>query len=134
MTIEGEITAKIGPGLCVFLGIARADTKEDANYLAGKAVALRIFKDESGKFNRSLLEVRGEILVVAEFTLYGDCTKGRRPSFNQAAPPDEAEPLYAYFIQRLKDSGLKVAAGRFQANMEVSITNDGPVTFILDSP
>ena len=133
VTIDGEIITKIGPGLCVFLGIAQGDTEEDANYLADKAVELRIFEDAAGKFNRSLLESRGEILVVSEFTLYGDCSKGRRPSFSQAAPPQEAEPLYRYFVQRLKGSGLTVAAGKFQAKMQVSIINDGPVTFILDS-
>ena len=133
VTIDGEITAKIGLGLCVFLGIAKGDTKEDANYLADKALELRIFKDDTGKFNRSLLEVQGEVLVVSEFTLYGDCSKGRRPSFSQAAPPQEAEMLYHYFVQRLRDSGLKVATGNFQEKMDVSIINDGPVTFILDS-
>lgn len=133
VTIGGEIAAKIGPGLCVFLGIAQGDTQADAYYLAEKIAGLRIFDDESGKMNRSLAETSGEALVVSEFTLYGDCTKGRRPSFSQAAPPQEAEPLYRYFVRRLKDSGLTVAAGKFQAKMEVSITNDGPVTFILDS-
>ena len=133
VTVEGKAISKVGPGLCLFLGIAKGDTKEDAAYLAEKAVGLRIFEDKTGKFNRSLLEVNGEILVVSEFTLYGDCTKGRRPSFSQAAPPQEAEALYGYFIQRLKDLGPKVATGKFQAKMEVKTINDGPVTFILDS-
>lgn len=133
VTIDGEITAKIGPGLCVFLGVAKGDTQEDADYLADKAVQLRIFEDHTGKFDRSLLEVHGEILVVSEFTLYGDCSKGRRPSFSQAAPPREAETLYHYFVERLKDYGLEVATGKFQSKMEVSITNDGPVTLLLES-
>ncbi|TAK09223.1 D-tyrosyl-tRNA(Tyr) deacylase [bacterium] len=133
VTIEGEITAKIGSGLCVFLGIAKGDTQADADYLAEKVAALRIFDDDLGKMNRSLAETSGEALVVSEFTLYGDCTKGRRPSFSQAAPPEQAESLYRYFIQKLQESGLKVATGKFQAKMEVSITNDGPVTFVLDS-
>ena len=134
VTIDGEITAKIGSGLCVFIGIAKGDTQEDACHLAEKAAGLRIFEDDTGKFNRSLVEVHGEVLVVSEFTLYGDCTKGRRPSFSQAAPPEEAEALYDCFVQRLRESGLKVATGTFQAKMEVSISNDGPVTFLLDSP
>jgi len=133
VTIEGEITAKIGPGLCVFLGIAKGDTQADADYLAEKIATLRIFDDDLGKMNRSLAETSGEALVVSEFTLYGDCAKGRRPSFSQAASPEQAESLYRYFIQKLQELGLKVATGKFQAKMEVSITNDGPVTFVLDS-
>ena len=131
--IEGAVAGTVGPGLCVFLGIAKGDSKEDAGYLAEKVAELRIFEDNAGKMNLSLVEVSGEVLVVSEFTLYGDCTKGRRPSFSQAAPSQEAEILYTYFVQRLKDLGLKVATGKFQAKMEVCIVNDGPVTFILDS-
>jgi len=133
VTIRGEEIGRTGRGLCLFLGIAKGDTKENADYLAEKVIGLRIFEDESGKMNRSLAEVNGEILVVSEFTLYGDCTKGRRPSFSLAAPHEEAEALYSYFVRRLEDSGLRVAAGTFQANMEVGMINDGPVTFILDS-
>jgi D-tyrosyl-tRNA(Tyr) deacylase len=133
VTINGKVTSKSGSGLCVFLGIAKADTQTDAEYLAEKVAELRIFDDESGKMNRSLRETSGEVLVVSEFTLYGDCGKGRRPSFIQAAPPEEAESLYRHFIQKLQELGLKVATGTFQAKMEVSITNDGPVTFVLDS-
>ena len=133
VTINGKPTSKSGSGLCVFLGVAKGDTQADADYLAEKIAALRIFDDDSGKMNRSLAETSGEALVVSEFTLYGDCAKGRRPSFSQAAPPEQAESLYHYFIQKLKDLGLKVATGKFQAKMEVSITNDGPVTFVLDS-
>lgn len=131
--IEGKEVSRTGSGLCLFLGIAKGDTRENANYLAEKVMGLRIFEDESGKMNRSLADVNGEILVVSEFTLYGDCTKGRRPSFSQAAPPHEAEGLCNYFVQRLEDLGLQVATGKFQAKMEVSIINDGPVTLILDS-
>lgn len=133
VTVAGAEIARTGAGLCVFLGIAKGDTKEAADYLADKAVTLRIFEDDAGRFNRSILESHGEILVVSEFTLYGNCAKGRRPSFSDAAPPEEAEKLYRYFIEKLRQTGLKVAAGQFQAKMEVSIANDGPVTFILDS-
>ena len=133
VTVAGEEISRTGAGLCLFIGIAKGDTEEDACPLTEKAVGLRIFEDDTGKFNRSLREVDGEILLVSEFTLYGDCSKGRRPSFSQAASPQEAEALYDCFVQRLRESGLKVATGKFQAKMEVSITNDGPVTFILDS-
>ncbi len=133
VTIGGEEISRTGPGLCLFLGVAKGDTKENANYLVEKSVNLRIFEDKTGRFNRSLLEVDGQVLVVSEFTLYGDCTKGRRPSFSQAGPPQEAEVLYNYFVQKLKDLGLKVATGRFQAKMDVSLINDGPVTLILNS-
>ncbi|MBI2352243.1 MAG: D-tyrosyl-tRNA(Tyr) deacylase [Deltaproteobacteria bacterium] len=133
VTVAGEEISRAGAGLCLFIGIAKGDTQEDACTLAEKAVGLRIFEDDTGKFNRSLREVDGEILLVSEFTLYADCSKGRRPSFIQAAPPEEAESLYRHFIQKLQELGLKVATGTFQAKMEVSITNDGPVTLILDS-
>jgi len=133
VTVDGEVVGKTGPGLCLFLGVARGDSKEDAEYLAEKVRGLRIFEDAEGKFNRSLADANGEVLVVSEFTLYGDCTKGRRPSFGQAASPHEAEILYNYFVQRLKELGLAVATGRFQAKMDVTVVNDGPVTFILDS-
>jgi D-tyrosyl-tRNA(Tyr) deacylase len=133
VTVDGEEIARVGPGLCLFLGIAKDDTSQGADYLVAKALALRIFEDSAGKFNRSLAEVRGEVLVVSEFTLYGDCSRGRRPSFSAAAAPPEAEALYDYFVQKLRQSGLKVASGQFQAKMEVSLTNDGPVTFLLES-
>lgn len=133
VSIDGEVISKIGAGVCVFLGIAKGDTREDADYLAEKAVGLRIFEDSGGKFNRSLLDGGGEVLVVSEFTLYGDCTKGRRPSFSQAAPPEEAEKLYGYFVKKLDERGLRVATGKFQAKMDVTTVNNGPVTFILDS-
>ncbi len=133
VSVGGEEIGKVGAGLCLFLGIAKGDTTENADALAEKIAELRIFEDENGKMNRSVRDVQGEILVVSEFTLHGDCSKGRRPSFSQAAPPEAAEPLYDYFVQRLKDLGLKVATGKFQAKMEVSLINDGPVTFILDT-
>ena len=133
VTTQGKLIGKIGSGLCVFLGIAKGDMRDDADYLAEKVVALRIFEDDAGQMNRSLADINGEVLVVSEFTLYGDCTKGRRPSFSQAAPPQEAESLYSYFIKKLKDLGLKVATGQFKAKMEVYTVNSGPVTFILDS-
>lgn len=133
VVVRGDEIGRIGRGLCLFIGIAKGDTEEDANYLAQKATELRIFEDGAGKFNRSLSDLSGEILVVSEFTLYGDCTKGRRPSFSQAAPPEDAERLYDYFVEKLEERGLNVATGRFQAMMEVTLVNSGPVTFILES-
>ncbi|HEX9444133.1 MAG TPA: D-aminoacyl-tRNA deacylase [Candidatus Binatia bacterium] len=133
VAVDGATIGRAGAGLCLFLGVAREDTREDADYLARKAASLRIFADESGKLNRSVAETGGEILVVSEFTLYGAAAKGRRPSFSRAAPPGEARPLYDCFVQKLKDLGLRVATGKFQAEMEVTIVNDGPVTLILDS-
>jgi len=133
ITVQGEEISRIGPGLCILIGVAKGDKKEDANYLAQKSAELRIFEDDTGKFNRSQRDIGGEILVVSQFTLYGDCTKGRRPSFSHAAQPEEAEPLYLYFVEKLREKGLKVATGQFQTKMEVSIINSGPVTFILDS-
>ena len=133
VSVEGTEIGKAGAGLCVLLGVAKEDTTESADRLAQKIAELRIFEDESGKMNRSVKDVRGEILVVSEFTLYGDCAKGRRPSFSRAAAPAEAERLYKYLVQRFKELGLPVATGKFQAKMEVSLVNDGPVTLILDS-
>ena len=133
VTVEGKEVGAIGPGLCLFLGVAKGDTEEDSTYLVQKSVELRIFEDDEGKFNRTLLDMGGEILVVSQFTLYGDCTKGRRPSFSHAASPEVAEGLYQQFVQKLREKGLKVATGQFQAKMEVSLVNSGPVTFIIDS-
>lgn len=133
VTTEGELIGETGPGLCLFLGIAKGDTERDADELVEKATQLRVFEDQTGKMNRSLREVSGEILIVSEFTLYGDCARGRRPSFSQAAPPEEAQMLYSYFVQKVKDLGFRVATGRFQAKMHVRTINDGPVTLILDS-
>lgn len=133
VAVGGAEIGKIGAGLCLFLGVAKNDGEESAAYLAGKIAGMRIFADESGKLNRSVAESGGEVLVVSEFTLYGDCSKGRRPSFSQAAAPEEARRLYECFVRKLKALGLAVATGRFQTEMEVTIVNDGPVTFILDS-
>ena len=133
VTVQGKEVGAIGPGLCLFLGVAKGDTEEDSTYLVQKSVELRIFEDDEGKFNRTLLDVGGEILVVSQFTLYGDCTKGRRPSFSHAASPEEAERLYQQFVQKLREKGPRVATGQFQAKMEVSLVNSGPVTFIIDS-
>lgn len=133
VTVEGEVTGRTGNGICLFVAVAKEDTERDAAQLAEKAADLRIFEDQEGKMNRSLREVKGEVLIVSEFTLYGDCTRGRRPSFSRAAAPQDAERLYDYFVQRVKDLGFKVATGRFQAKMDVQIINDGPVTLILDS-
>lgn len=132
VTHEGKTIGEVGPGMCIFLSIAREDTEEKATHLAEKITKLRIFEDEAGKMNRSLAEVHGEILVVSEFTLYGDCVKGNRPSFSHAAPPDQAEKLYRLFVQRLQALGFEVSTGKFQAKMEVATVNDGPVTFILE--
>ncbi len=133
VTVQGKEVGTIGPGLCLFLGVAKGDTEEDSTYLVQKSVELRIFEDDEGKFNRTLLDVGGEILVVSQFTLYGDCTKGRRPSFSHAASPEEAELIYQKFVQKLREKGLKVGTGQFQAKMEVSLVNSGPVTFIIES-
>jgi D-tyrosyl-tRNA(Tyr) deacylase len=133
VTVDGTGIGKAGAGLCLLLGVAKEDTTESADRLTGKVAELRIFEDQNGKMNRSVKDVAGDVLLVSEFTLYGDCSKGRRPSFSRAAPPEQAERLYNYFAQRLKDLGLHVATGKFQAKMEVSLVNDGPVTFILDS-
>jgi D-aminoacyl-tRNA deacylase len=133
VTVDDAVVGQIGPGLAVLLGVAKDDTEQDADYLAGKLVNLRIFEDEAGKMNRSLLEVGGEALVVSQFTLLGDCRKGRRPGFSAAARPDEADRLYLYFVTQLREQGVRVETGRFQAMMLVKIYNDGPVTFVIDS-
>ncbi|MDY6986835.1 MAG: D-aminoacyl-tRNA deacylase [Thermodesulfobacteriota bacterium] len=128
-----EVVGEIGPGLLVLLGVSRSDEEKDADFLSDKVVHLRIFEDDEGKMNRSLMETGGEIMVVSQFTLLGDCRKGRRPSFVKAAPPERAEELYEYFLNQLRLKGITVATGRFQAKMDVSLTNDGPVTLILES-
>ena len=133
MTVEGEVIGSIGPGLVVLVGISRDDTEEDARYLVGKTVNLRIFADEEGRFNLSALDTGAELLLVSQFTLYGDTRKGRRPGFTQAAPPEQAEALFESTVGMFKESGLKTEAGRFQTHMLVSIQNDGPVTIMLDS-
>ena len=133
VTVGDEIVGQIGAGLCVFLGVGNSDDQSKAQMLSDKVSNLRIFEDEHGKMNRSVRDVRGEILVVSQFTLYGDCTRGNRPSFSDAAPTAEAERLYEIFVARLKALGLRVATGRFQAKMTISLSNDGPVTFILEA-
>jgi D-tyrosyl-tRNA(Tyr) deacylase len=131
--VEGKIAGAIGPGLVVFLGVARPDTAAEAEYLADKAVHLRIFQDEAGKMNRSLAETEGSLLVVSQFTLYGDCRKGRRPSFDAAAPPEQARELYEHFVAHARRGGVRVETGIFQATMAVTLVNDGPVTLIVES-
>jgi len=131
--VKGTVIGKTGPGLLVLLGISRSDDEKDSDYLSDKIAHLRIFEDDEGKMNRSLIETGGEIMVVSQFTLFGDCRKGRRPSFVEAAPPDRAEGLYEYFVNQLRQKGIDVATGRFQARMAVSLVNDGPVTLIVES-
>jgi len=134
VTIDGATVGSIGAGLVVLVGVTSPDTRDDADYLCEKIVNLRIFPDEAGKMNRSLLETGGSLLVVSQFTLYGDCRKGRRPSFDNAAPPDQARDLYDYFVERLRLRNVLVQTGVFQAEMHIHLINNGPVTFILDSP
>ncbi|MDH4321729.1 MAG: D-aminoacyl-tRNA deacylase [Desulfobulbaceae bacterium] len=134
VTVDGEITGSIGRGLLILLGVHQDDSAREAAFLAEKSVNLRIFADDEGKMNRSVMDIGGEILVVSQFTLLGDCRKGRRPSYSTAAPPDRAHQLYQTFIAELRRLGVKVATGRFQAMMEVRLLNDGPVTLVLDSP
>ncbi len=131
--VDGEIVGQIGRGLLVLLGVGHEDTVDDADYLAAKLVRLRIFEDDDGKMNRSLDEVGGEMLVVSQFTLWGDCRKGRRPSFVAAAPPELAERLYDYFCDVVQRMGIRVARGVFRAHMDVSLMNDGPVTLNVES-
>ena len=133
VTVDGSVVGTIGPGLNVLLGVAEGDRDADAVYLAAKIANLRIFEDEAGKMNRSLIDTGGEMLVVSQFTLLGDCRKGRRPSFVRAAAPDVARTLYRAFADRIRDLGIAVATGRFGAMMQVSIENDGPVTLLVNS-
>jgi D-tyrosyl-tRNA(Tyr) deacylase len=131
--VSGETVGSIGSGLALFLGVAKGDTEADAGYLVDKVTQLRIFEDDAGKMNRSLIDVGGELLVVSQFTLYGDCSRGRRPSFDQAAPAEDARRLYEYFVSRARQSGVTTATGQFQADMMVYIENDGPVTVMCES-
>lgn len=133
VTVEGRVVGEIGPGLLVLLAVGRGDTEADADYLAEKVRWLRIFPDEAGQMNLSVKDVRGGVLAVSQFTLYGDCRRGRRPGYSDAAPPAEAEALYRRFVGRLGESGLPVAEGVFRAMMDVSLVNAGPVTLLLDS-
>lgn len=131
--VEGRVAGEIPRGLVVFLGVGQGDTGGDLEYLAEKIMGLRIFEDQDGKMNLDIRQAGGEVLVISQFTLYGDCRKGRRPSFTEAAPPEEARRLYRKFCRYLEQAGLKVATGEFGAFMQVEITNDGPVTLMLDS-
>ena len=133
VTVDGKLVSEIGKGLLIFHGVAQEDTSADLDYLANKIANLRVFEDDEGRMNRSLLEIGGEALVVSQFTLYGDCRKGRRPSFIDAAPPDKAEMLYQHLIEELSNKGIPVKGGVFQAMMDVKLANDGPVTILLDS-
>jgi len=131
--VEDEVVGEIGPGLCVLLGVGREDDEAAAERLAGRVARLRIFENDEGKFDRSVLDARGAALVVSQFTLLADTTKGNRPSFSQAAPPDLAQPLYESFCAALRELGVPVATGVFGARMRVELANDGPVTIVLDS-
>ena len=133
VTVEGEVVGKIGPGLLVLLGVAQADEARDIAYVADKTVNLRIFADDAGKMNRSLADTGGQMLVVSQFTLLGDCRKGRRPSYVNAAPPEKADAFYRQFVRQVRDKGISVETGKFQAMMDVSLVNDGPVTLIVES-
>jgi D-tyrosyl-tRNA(Tyr) deacylase len=127
------ITGEVGIGLLVLLGVARSDTGADSTYLAEKIAGLRIFEDESGKMNRNVADVGGGVLAVSQFTLYGDVRRGKRPSFDDAAPPELARPLYEMFVERIRAQGLRCETGQFQAMMKVELVNEGPVTILLDS-
>ena len=133
VSVNGEITGEIGRGLLVLLGVGVGDTRADADYLAEKTIGLRIFEDAGGKMNLSVAEVAGALLVVSQFTLYGDVRRGKRPSFDAAAPPDEARALYEYFVEKIRAAGLRSETGRFQETMQVELVNEGPVTILLDS-
>ena len=131
--VDDRLSGKIGKGLLVFVGVAKGDGEDDISYFTSKLPDLRIFEDDSGKFNRSLRDIQGEILVVSQFTLYGDCRKGRRPSFTEAEEPSLAKNLYERFVYQLRERGIPIQTGEFQAKMEVHLINDGPVTLLLDS-
>jgi D-tyrosyl-tRNA(Tyr) deacylase len=133
VTVERELVGEIGRGMLVLVGIGTEDGEEQVQQMVEKLVGLRIFEDDEGKMNRSLADVHGEMLVVSQFTLWGDCRKGRRPSFTSAAPPELAEPLYESFVERVAEQGIRVATGQFAARMDVALVNDGPVTLVLES-
>ena len=124
---------RIGPGLLIYVGVGKEDSSEDVDYMVGKIRDIRIFEDDDGRMNRSVVDAGGDLLVVSQFTLYGDCRRGRRPSFESAARPEEARPLYDEFVKKLRASGLRVETGQFQAMMAVELVNDGPVTLIVES-
>src|SRR5208337_3771970 len=131
--VDSDITGEIGRGLLVLLGVGAGDTRADADYLAEKTIGLRIFEDAGGKMNLSVAEVGGALLVVSQFTLYGDARRGKRPSFDAAAPPQQARELYEYFVEKIRVAGLRSETGRFQETMQVELANEGPVTILLDS-
>lgn len=131
--VNGDITGKVERGLLVLLGVAQSDSEADADYLADKITGLRVFEDDQGKMNRAVAEVKGGLLVVSQFTLYGDVRRGKRPSFDEAASPQRARELYEYFVRRVRDAGIPCGTGRFQETMQVELVNDGPVTILLDS-
>lgn len=131
--VDGEITGRIGAGLLILLGVSKTDSADDAEYLAEKMVGLRVFPDEEGKMNRGVVDAGGALLVVSQFTLYGDIRRGRRPSFDAAAPPEKARALYEYFVEAARRRGVRVETGIFQAMMSVHLINDGPVTIFCDS-
>jgi D-tyrosyl-tRNA(Tyr) deacylase len=133
LEIDGELVAEIGPGLVAFVGAGKGDGERELGYVADKVVNLRVFGDEADKMNRSVKEVGGSVLVVSQFTVYGDVRRGRRPGFDDAMPPAEAEPAYRRFVELVRASGVPVATGRFQAHMRVLVDNDGPVTILIDS-
>ena len=133
VSVDNKEISRIGAGLLVFLGVSVSDEASDADFLSDKIVNLRIFEDDNGKMNRSVIDTSGAILVVSQFTLYGDCRKGRRPSFIQAAPPERANDLYEYFSEKIREKGVPVQTGQFRAMMDVSLINDGPVTLIVES-
>ncbi len=133
VTVSGEVAGETGLGLLVLVGVGRDDTRADADYLVEKTIGLRIFEDAGGKMNRSVADVGGALLVVSQFTLYGDARRGKRPSFDAAAPPEQARELYEYFVEKVRAAGLRCATGRFQEMMQVELVNEGPVTILLDS-
>jgi D-tyrosyl-tRNA(Tyr) deacylase len=133
VSVGGKVVGEIGPGLLVLLGVGKGDTRADADYLADKIIGLRIFDDADAKMNLSVVNVGGAVLVVSQFTLYGDVRRGKRPSFDAAAPPQQARALYEYFVEKIRAAGLHCETGRFQENMQVGLVNEGPVTIILDS-
>lgn len=133
VTVDGKVVGAIDKGFLVLLGVGTGDTREDVSYLSGKIAGLRVFEDPDGKMNLALGDVGGAMLVVSQFTLYGDCRKGRRPSFVESAPPEVANELYEAFVADVRAAGIEVATGRFRAHMDVELVNDGPVTLMLDS-
>ncbi|AVQ29925.1 MULTISPECIES: D-aminoacyl-tRNA deacylase [Fusobacterium] len=133
VTVDGNILGEIGNGLLVLLGVTHTDTEKEVNWLAAKVKDLRIFEDEEGKMNLGLEDIKGELLVISQFTLYGNCIKGRRPGFTEAARPDLAEPLYEKFLEKCRSFGIKTECGKFGADMKVELLNDGPVTMIIDT-